>query len=142
MTENEYAERRKVEKDLESVLSVSVSVNHNEIMRIVARDLINKRNACRDADIVKSFDLILKSYYLDDDEFKIAISGWNKMNNKEGFDVYIKGEVFCPNTNHDESVSLCIGCNFNNDINQVHDTFVVRCSYTPEESYLSGLINK
>jgi hypothetical protein len=55
--------------ELRDALSVSVKIDHGEILKIVVKDLANKRNAacCKIRD---SFDQVLKTYYLSDDEFQ------------------------------------------------------------------------
>lgn len=65
----------KIREDMDDAMAVSVKVDWREVLTIVARDLINKRNACRDPKLVQAFDTVLRSYYLTEDEHKVAIEG-------------------------------------------------------------------
>ena len=53
-------------------LSVAVKIDHNQVAKIIVRDLIKKRNHCaefRRGEGVEHFDYILK-YYLGEEDFK------------------------------------------------------------------------
>jgi hypothetical protein len=58
--------------ELKDSLSVTVKIDHNQVHKVIVRDLINKRKSCIDrkkVDAVEHFDHILK-YYLGEEDFK------------------------------------------------------------------------
>jgi hypothetical protein len=58
--------------ELKDSLSVVVKIDHNQVHKVIVRDLIRKRESCierKKVDAVEHFDYILK-YYLGEDDFK------------------------------------------------------------------------
>lgn len=58
--------------ELRDSLSVVVKIDHNQVHKVIVRDLIRKRESCierKEVDAVEHFDYILK-YYLGEDDFK------------------------------------------------------------------------
>ena len=53
---------------MRKALQVSVKIDHEEVIKIVVRDLIDKRNS-RTNDIKAEFDKVLR-YYIDAEEFE------------------------------------------------------------------------
>ena len=59
---------------MRKALQVSVKIDHEEVIKIVVRDLISKRNSSSN-NIRNEFDAVLR-YYITEDEFdKYVISG-------------------------------------------------------------------
>ena len=54
--------------ELKKVGSMSVTIQHDQVLKIVLTDLISKRN-CDQNKVVASFDTVLR-YYLAEDEFQ------------------------------------------------------------------------
>ena len=54
--------------EMRKVLQVSVKIDHEEVIKIVVRDLIDKRNSPTN-NIKTEFDKVLR-YYIDADEFE------------------------------------------------------------------------
>lgn len=69
----DYEKILKTKKDMDEALGVSVTIHWGEVMRIVVRDLISKRNACRDDELIEAFDKIILSYFLTEDEMNMAL---------------------------------------------------------------------
>jgi len=65
-------------EELRESLSVTVKLDHNQVFKVIVRDLIRKRKSCidrRDIESVVHFDYILK-YYLGENDFdKYVIQG-------------------------------------------------------------------
>ena len=55
-------------RKLEDSLASNVKISHSEVCLLVVKDLIGKRNACKDKR-QESFDTVLR-WYLDEDEFQ------------------------------------------------------------------------
>jgi len=58
--------------ELRDSLSVSVKIDNNQVIKVITRDLINKRKHCidfRNGEGVIHFDYIL-NYYLGEEDFK------------------------------------------------------------------------
>jgi hypothetical protein len=58
-------------EELRDSLSVTVKIDHNQVFKVIIRDLIKKRNHNMDIsnkESVQHFDFVLK-YYLGDDDF-------------------------------------------------------------------------
>jgi hypothetical protein len=64
---------RKAVREMGDALSETVRLDHGEVFRLVVKDLVSKRNACRDKDLTSAFDTILRSHYLTEDEFTAAV---------------------------------------------------------------------
>lgn len=61
-------------KKLEDSLSSIVKISHNEVCILVVKDLIVKRNACKD-ERQKAFDTVIR-WYIDEGEFqRFVING-------------------------------------------------------------------
>jgi len=75
---SEYATKEEVDRyvkardDINETLAVSVKIDWREAAKLVAADLISKRNACRDPVTVAAFDKVLLEYYLTKDEHHAA----------------------------------------------------------------------
>jgi len=68
------AGRLAIARELEDVLSVQVKVSGGEVMRIIVRDLVAKRKACKDEELQYAFDTVLLGYFLTADELKAALN--------------------------------------------------------------------
>lgn len=55
-------------RKIEDSLCSTVKISHSEVCILVVKDLIEKRNNCKN-DKLSSFDTVLR-YYLTDDEFE------------------------------------------------------------------------
>jgi hypothetical protein len=55
-------------KGFQDLFSVNVKISHEEVCILVVKDLILKRNVCKD-ERKKAFDTVLR-WYLDENEFK------------------------------------------------------------------------
>ena len=64
-------------KMVQSNLKVPVNIDHGEVLKLVVRDLIAKRNhpSCS---IRKEIDCVLKTYYLEEDEFNEYVLNHHK----------------------------------------------------------------
>lgn len=61
-------------KSLEDSLASTVKISHNEVCILVVKDLIAKRNACKD-ERQQAFDTVIR-WYIDADEFqRFVING-------------------------------------------------------------------
>lgn len=61
-------------RSFEESLSSTVKISHNEVFILVVKDLIAKRNGCKD-EKQKAFDTVLR-WYIDEDEFnRYVING-------------------------------------------------------------------
>lgn len=61
-------------RKLEDSLASTVKISHSEVCILVVKDLIEKRNACKD-ERQKAFDTVLR-WYIDEDEFqRFVING-------------------------------------------------------------------
>jgi hypothetical protein len=61
-------------RKLEDSLASTVKISHSEVCILVVKDLIEKRNACKD-ERQKAFDTVLR-WYIDDGEFqRFVING-------------------------------------------------------------------
>ena len=59
---------------MEDSLSSTVKISHNEVCILVVKDLIGKRNACKD-ERQKAFDTVIR-WYIDEGEFqRFVING-------------------------------------------------------------------
>ena len=63
--------------EMRKALQVSVKIDHEEVIKIVVRDLINKRNSPAN-EIKAEFDKVLR-YYIDSDEFEKYVVGGEKI---------------------------------------------------------------
>jgi hypothetical protein len=61
-----FATKRK----LYEALKVKVGIDVGEVLKVVVTDLIGKRNAARELEVQRAFDLILRKYYLTEEEFQ------------------------------------------------------------------------
>lgn len=68
---NELLEYEKVRREIRDALSVSVKIDHEQILKVVVRDLIKKRKSSLtyNKDAVVHFDHVLK-YYLGGEDFE------------------------------------------------------------------------
>ena len=57
-----------IHREFEDSLKVSVKIGHEEVLKIVLRDLIAKRNSCN-IGVRESFDAVLR-FYLVEEEFQ------------------------------------------------------------------------
>lgn len=58
--------------ELKDSLSVTVKIDHNQVHRVIVRDLINKRKSCierKDVEGTNHFDYVLE-YYLGKEDYK------------------------------------------------------------------------
>ena len=65
-------------RELHDSLKVEVKIDHNEVLKVVVRDLINKYNSwsCEsNKDNQKAFEIVLKYYLGDEDFIKYVIKG-------------------------------------------------------------------
>lgn len=69
-----FMDGMKSARSMDAVMGVSVHISSGEVLKLVANDLVCKRNACRNQKLIMHFDAILKDYYLSDEEFEVAIS--------------------------------------------------------------------
>ena len=61
-------------RSLEYSLASTVKISHNEVRILVVKDLIAKRNGCKD-ERQKAFDTVIR-WYIDEDEFqRFVING-------------------------------------------------------------------
>jgi hypothetical protein len=58
-------------EELSRAMDVSVKISHGEVLKIVVRDLISKRNSAAN-EIKDSFDNVLR-YYLSQQEFEMHV---------------------------------------------------------------------
>lgn len=68
MTRQEEETRARIA--IEDALSVTVKISHREEMKVVARDLIAKRNGVSGKKYRDAFDTILRAYYIDEGEWQ------------------------------------------------------------------------
>lgn len=59
---------------LNDALKVKVKIDHNEVLKLVVKDLIKKRNSHNNT-FTNSFDNVLKYYLGEDDFIKYVVNG-------------------------------------------------------------------
>ena len=74
ISRDEYFAIIKTHRDMEEALSVGVRITGGEVMRLVVQDLLAKRTACLDSDLIAHFDAVLRNYYLSEMELQVAIN--------------------------------------------------------------------
>lgn len=68
--------------DLRDSLSVAVKIDYSQILKVVVRDLIRKRNSCikrNNLEAANHFDCVL-TYYLGEDDFDKYVIRKSKIN--------------------------------------------------------------
>lgn len=66
------------ERELRKSLQVSVKIDHEEVIKITVRDLIQKRNSPTNK-IRNEFDAVLR-YYIDEEEFQKYVVRGEELN--------------------------------------------------------------
>lgn len=64
--------------EMRDALCVPVKIDHGQVLKVIIRDLRNKRKHCLDTkqwDKVEHFDFVLK-YYLGEEDFAKYVEGW------------------------------------------------------------------
>ena len=65
-------------EELRDALCVTVKIDNGQVLRVIIRDLRNKRKHCADTkqwDKVEHFDFVLK-YYLGEEDFQKYVIEW------------------------------------------------------------------